>query len=445
MPLTILEHDAHPLDRVLRSDSVGRKETLCLSCRGARMLCGKSRCPVLVRFSAARDLAPLTSGTELYGFSPPAVFIGRFGYPKVYVGPLVPPRVGDTLVFDTPEWWSGFSIDAIVRLRFELVRGMARVDVRDPRGGGRLIDQLQELALAQASAETEARFRKAPRGRLTVDDDVQPFGPSAPLEHLWVGNVRADHRLERVHSDTDLPARDGVSTLYEHGAMVSQIQRAFSAGLLGVERQRRLVPTRWSITAVDSMLGEHLLEQTREFPILEEARLYESRGLDNRWVVLLFPTAWMYELIEAWYPNTAWNPAGRHILMFSDSEFFEGRSTYAEIGGCYYAARLAVNELLHRERRQAGVCILREAHPGYILPVGVWNVRERVREALSSQPRCFEDVWTALASAAAILDIPMERWLAQSTVLQNVLYQRRLEQFLGPAPATRYGYIEAQS
>jgi hypothetical protein len=39
---------------------------------------------------------------------------------------------------------------------------------------------------------------------------------------------------------------------------------------------------------------------------------------------------------------------------------------------------LAVGELLEKERRQAAVVVLREAHPGYIMPVGVWQVREIV-------------------------------------------------------------------
>ena len=46
-----------------------------------------------------------------------------------------------------------------------------------------------------------------------------------------------------------------------------------------------------------------------------------------------------------------------------------------EIGGCYYAARLAVNELLNKERRQAGVVIMREAHPGYIMPIRILSNR----------------------------------------------------------------------
>src|SRR4030067_380739 len=108
--------------------------------------------------------------------------------------------------------------------------------------------------------------------------------------------------------------------------------------------------------------------ETKTFPSISEYRVYETTSLDNRWAILMLPSSWRYEFIEAWYPNTAWNPQGEKIAIMSDHEFFDGRNTYASIGGCYYAARLAVNELLQGERRQAGVAIMREAQPGINLP-----------------------------------------------------------------------------
>ena len=83
------------------------------------------------------------------------------------------------------------------------------------------------------------------------------------------------------------------------------------------------------------------------------------------------PREWSYEAMEAWYPGTVWNPNSSNILLFGDSEGYDGRTTYASIGGCYYAARLAVGELLIKERRQASGIVLRDAHPVYIMPVGV--------------------------------------------------------------------------
>jgi hypothetical protein len=142
------------------------------------------------------------------------------------------------------------------------------------------------------------------------------------------------------------------------------------------------------------------------------------------------PTTWKYELIEAWYPNTTWNPIGRDIEIMSSHEFYEGRRDYAEIGGCYYAARLAVNELLTSERRQAGAVIFREAHPGYVMPVGVWNVRENVRAALKTKPHSFETMSSALQHVTSRMDISLERWIRASAVLTDMMTQRRLDDYV---------------
>ena len=94
------------------------------------------------------------------------------------------------------------------------------------------------------------------------------------------------------------------------------------------------------------------------------------------------------------------------------------------------AARLAVNETLTQERRQASVVILREAHPGYILPIGVWNVRESVRKALTQPYQTYETLHQAIVDIGIKMDIPIQRWIHNSAVLKNHLYQRRLEDFI---------------
>ena len=143
----------------------------------------------------------------------------------------------------------------------------------------------------------------------------------------------------------------------------------------------------------------------------------------------MMPGQWSYELIEAWYPKTAWNPDGHNISIMGSHEGFNGRTTYAEIGGCYYAARLGVNEKLNEEHRQAAVAILREAHPGYILPVGVWNVRENVRKALKKEPMKFNNVKETFEYISNILSIPIPTWINNSAVLKDYLFQTKLESF----------------
>src|SRR5437867_3951095 len=319
---------------------------LCVTCRAAKLLCGKPRCPILVQYDSMMKTTPLIDDTALDGSSPPGVFVGRFGYPKVFVGPLIPPLHGDTEILDTPEKWIGRSLDEVVGFRSQLVR-----------------------------------------------------------------------------------AKPAVLDLYREGVPVSKIQRAFSVGAFGLEKDRRFVPTRWSITAVDDTIGKDLRERVKMYPLVNDVRVYQSEGFDDRFLILLVPRPWRYELIEAWYPNTLWNPLGREIVMFGDSEGFEGRTEYASIGGCYYAARLAVAEALDGERRQGAAVILRETHPGYLMPLGVWNVREHVREALRNEPRSFATPAAAMEYLATRLDIPMDRWIRTSDVLRHVLYQRALEDF----------------
>jgi len=180
---------------------------------------------------------------------------------------------------------------------------------------------------------------------------------------------------------------------------------------------------------VDSTISKGQINQIKLYPEINEYRVYESQYLDNRFEVLMIPGAWSYEAMEAWYPGTMWNPSGSHTIMFSDWEGYEGRTKYAKIGGCYYAARLAVGELLTKERRQASVVVLREAHPGYIMPVGVWQVRENVRNAMKQKPLKYETLEEVLARIASRFEIPMEYWIQHSNLLQDALFQKRITDY----------------
>ena len=408
----------------------GYRDARCVHCKGSRNMCGKDRCPILVRYHARLKTAPMIDSLTLDGSSPPGVFIGRWGYPKVLVGPLIPPQHGDTTMLDTPEQWSGMPIESIVDFRASLVRGMYPVNVKNFENGGRIVELTQEMGMASGPSEAEAWFEKKPFGAVRMDEEVQPFGPSAPLKRLDVGTLKIDQRIDRAFGDTDLKSVDAVRDLYKNGLIVSRIQKAFSVGAFGIKRNRKMVPTRWSITAVDDILGKGLLQKTKTYPTINDFRAYDFDALDNRWCVVLLPTSWRYELIEAWYPNSVWNPFGRDVEIMSSHEFFDGRSTYAEIGGCYYAARLAVNELLERERRQAGAVILREAHAGYIMPVGVWNVRENVRNALETKPSTFPSLRELMDHVSKRMAIPLKRWMNHSAVLSDFVYQKRIDDFL---------------
>jgi hypothetical protein len=402
---------------------------LCALCRGTKFLCGKSRCPVIVKYHSRQKIQPKIDKIHIGGSSPPSVFVGRIGYPKVSIGPMIPPLMGDTSLIDTPELWLEKSLDEIVDFRQMLIRGTHTTKVHDVESSDKIVQYTKELALSKNSVFTEAIFSKKPKGKIRFYDEVQPHGPSAPIKRFDITNPKYDQHIEKAYYDTDLKAKDAVFNLYQDGVKISKIQRAFSVGAFGVNKYRKFVPTRWSITAVDSQIGLELLKQTKFNPWINEFRVYYHNQFDNRWAIIMMPSEWQYELIEAWYPNTTWNPYGRGISIFNSYEFYKGRKNYAEIGGCYYSARMAVNEVLTKEKRQAGVVILREAHPGYIMPIGVWNVRESVRKALKEPYEKFDTLDQAMMKVAEKMDIPLQRWIKNSAILKNQLYQKRLEDF----------------
>jgi DNA repair protein NreA len=409
--------------------------TMCIRCRSAQLLCGKPVCPILLKYRAFERTLPMVGGNELEGTSPPAVFVGRFGYPSVAVGPLLSPEHGSTELLDTPEEWVGRSVAEVIQFRTGLVRGTTRVRVTDAERPVPILEDLQLLGIAAESVESEARFRRPPRGHLALSDTSPPFGPSAPIEQFRLDVRRVDPNLDRATSDTDANARVAVSELYDRGVRVSRIQRAFSVGTLGRHGRRRLVPTRWSITAVDDLLSKRNLEEVRFLPELSEILVYRLTALDNRWLLVFLPGTYRYESIEAWYPNTLWNPDPSRIVIMGDHEGYDGRTTYASIGGCYYAARLATSEALLAMGRQAGVIVLREVHPGEILPLGVWNVREHVRAALKGRPEHVPGLPELDERIRSTFAIPLERWRRSSALLHAARTQRRLDEWLPAASA----------
>lgn len=405
--------------------------SICLLCKGGRMLCGKLRCPIVVKAqSLARSSLRITS-PHIEGSTPPGVFVGRIGYPKVYIGPMVPPFRGDTEILDTPELWLGKSIQDIIDYRFALIRGKARASVYDAQAGGRLLDALQELAMGKRPVDAEATLTKIPNKVITLSGESQPFGPSAPLKSFRASDVHVDCRIERAFYDRDLKAADAVAALYESDVLVTRIQRAFSLGMFGTAKRRKLVPTRWSITAVDSILSQELVDRIKQHDTIDEYRVYSFKHLDNMFVAILTPENWSYEWIEAWFPGTTWNPDEQAVApaMMGDFEPYRGRTTYPDVGGCYYSCKLAVAEKLNQERKQASALVLREIHPGYILPVGVWNVRESVREMVKAQPQKFDNLQAALSHAMTKLTVPLKKWIDGSEFLKRALFQRKITEF----------------
>ena len=71
-----------------------------------------------------------------------------------------------------------------------------------------------------------------------------------------------------------------------------------------------------------------------------------------------------------------------------------------------------------------------EAYPDYILPVGVWQVRENLRNALRQEPHAFDTFRETLGSVMGRLSIPLELWMEAGPLLRHTLSQMKLTDFM---------------
>ena len=367
-------------------------------------------------------------GKEIDGSTPPSVFIGSWNYPDVFAGPMVAPIHGDTMVMDTPEAWiSGNKTqEEIIGYRLNLIRGKQQVNAADL--DNRFVEKLQEISLSGSSLESEIAFTSIPVGQ-SFSEEHTPFGPSAPIERFDIEAGRWNRDLEKAFYDTDLRAADAVTGLHKDGVPFSSIQKAFSVGTMGQERGRHLVPTRWSITACDTIIGDRLLAGVKRNPVIDTWRVHEFSSLHNHYAVILMPTGWQYEWSEAFL-----HVLGNEELVFSDHEGTKKKTGYSPLGGCYYSCKMAVLEALAREQKQAGAIILREALHGYV-PMGVFNVRENVRNAMQQPASEFEGIKPALQHISEKFTLPVTRFIEEGALLRSVLHDRqcRLGDFMSAA------------
>ena len=357
------------------------------------------------------------SSDRLSGDSPPSVFVGSRGYPLVSAGPASLPEHGGAALADAPEGWAGLTLDQIVARRLRLVRGVRRVSADAPTG--RYVERLQELAMASRPVDVEMEFEGAARQSSGPGPESPPFGPVGRLSRARYSGAPPERSIERAYYDRDAGAPESVWEMYRAGVPVSSIQKCLSVGMFG--RRRRMVPTRWSITAVDSTISRALVEKILDMPLIDGCRVFSHSHLGNAFAVALFPHRWLYEMIEAW---EAAGGAG----FGADREGPAGIGHPPAIAGAYFAARLAVAEYLAEKGVQAGAQVLRSIRPEYCVPVGVWQVREGVRAAMAKAPAEPPDRASALRTAAAATGVPAESWAAHSR-MGDMLRQRQITQY----------------
>lgn len=404
--------------------------SLCVQCKG-RGFC-KKPCRIYsklnLNFKAKKHFS---------GASPPEIFVGRYNYPNINAGILSPEIHEATEEMSMPEIWheKNFSIADVLSKRSQLIYGRFQTQIKQPRTNqpfkNKFLNLMQEISIAHKSVSTEFFLKKIPKQNLEINRLSPIIANPAPLEHARLQeNPKVKPKVDYIISDTDVKSVQSIKELYKHNIPISNIIKILSAGLLGLKTQRKLVPTRWSITATDDTISKEMLEKIKYYPEINEILLFHEYYNGNHYEILLLPDKFSFEVIEAYMSGSLWNLDSKNVKFSKDYEFFQPRKKYAsQVAGAYYTARLSLVEYLEKIKRQATAIFFREERPEYYAPLGVGILRETTRSAFNKLPEKFNTIKEALKQAQTRLKLPIKLFEEQSIVLKEYGKQTRLNKW----------------
>jgi len=363
---------------------------------------------------------------EFSGSSPPEVFVGRWNYPNVYTGILSPQEHGNTQIMSSPELWhkNRVPISRIMEFRNQLIYGRTQSNIK--RLQTKFLSVMKEIAMTHKSIATEFKLKKPIRKHKERESRVPLISNAALVEKVRLQeNTKIKPKIDYLVNDTDVKSAIAIQELSKAKIETSNIIKILSAGLLGLKKNRKLVPTRWAITATDDTLSKHALEKIKLFPEISEFQVFHAEYLGNHYEFLLLPDKYSFEVIEISLKfgstGTAWQ----------DYESIFKRKKYAsDVTGAYYVNRLALTEYLEKIKRQAQCLVIREIRPEYYAPCGVGILRETSRAAFQSKPEKFNTLKEALTKIQTRLRQPITNYTKKSWLLNIQRKQTKLKEFV---------------
>ena len=258
-------------------------------------------------FKKFSEKLSLNSKKQFSGSTPPEIFVGRKDYPKVYTGILSPIEQGNTEQFSSPEAWfkKQASIQEILDYRQKLIYSRFKANVKSVRDNNstnntnRMLSALNQIAMSHKSISAEFSLHKAPKFSVIREPSVPLIGNPAPLKSVKLEeNPKIHVKVDYTTGDEKLKASEAIKILYKNQIEISNIVKILSAGLLGLKNQRKMVPTRWAITATDDTISKEMLKSIRYFPEINDIKLLHSEYLGNHYEIILLPGKFEFEVIE---------------------------------------------------------------------------------------------------------------------------------------------------
>jgi len=339
------------------------------------------------------------------------VFVSSSTYPSVNLSLLLKDDP-EQKSFQLPSLYrrSLLKIPNIIYERKKLVNSYFKSGIHERSNK---IDDVHLMTMASKPIDVEVDFKKQLSSSNLIYDKQNidiPIPKYNPLNSFKLTSTTPLIKpVEKIYYDKDITTIDAYSNLYNK-VNIYRLIDMFSVGLFGRKLNKKLVPTKWSITANDDIASNNFIEELRDYRHIKSYELYYSNYLGNHYVTLLFPREWSYELFEFGVDGVITSPIeidnklelvskfqgikssydktkqlsstkidSKYYLdnYTTDYESYYGRKNYAVncVGG-YYSVRYSVAKFLYDRKKQASALTLRFVDKTYNTPMGVWVCRE---------------------------------------------------------------------
>lgn len=192
---------------------------------------------------------------EIEGFGASAI-VGEKNYPNLKVH-NVSNSNEDNSFFKTSDIVKRDYSD-IIKLKARNILGSTN-DTYIKKTNDRINKELQDIYKSKNAIEFNSEFENELRfDKVLVNKVSGIVGSRNPLLSLKANeNTSTSKKIEK-YTANDIKSREAIISLYEKGVNEHQIINLLALGSFGMQMNKKMVPTRWAITAYDQTIEKHL-------------------------------------------------------------------------------------------------------------------------------------------------------------------------------------------
>lgn len=284
------------------------------------------------------------------------------------------------------------SYNEILPLKAKSILGSTQKNyIKKPKA--RIVEELRDIYKSKTAIEMQSSFDKEITFNKILSSKVAGvMGSQNELTKLEAQeNTRTSNKIEKFTAN-DIKAREAIISLYEKGVSEHQIINLLALGSFGIEINRKLVPTKWAISAYDQTIDNYLHKKIQKYSLINQYEIYQDRDKGNDFIIILLPDTFSAEIVETWdisgfdqsEATGKWK-TDKKMIIEQDYVGNNNKLGYTEpnCSGGYWATKSPINRFLDQRKKQASYISIRFID-NYEIPLGVVFVRECARKALKN-------------------------------------------------------------